>query len=48
VETRAYNQRGERVCIFRRRVMVPKRDVVGDLQPADVPADGAAQAQPSA
>src|SRR3979411_2746457 len=36
-ETRAYNQRGERVCIFRRRVMVPKRDVVGDLQPADVP-----------
>jgi acyl dehydratase len=25
VETRAYNQRGERVCSFRRRVMVPKR-----------------------
>jgi acyl dehydratase len=43
VETRAYNQRGERVCIFRRRVMVPKRSVVGDLQPADVPAEQAAQ-----
>jgi acyl dehydratase len=25
VETRAFNQRGERVCVFRRRVMVPKR-----------------------
>ena len=25
VETRAYNQRGERVCIFTRRVLVPKR-----------------------
>jgi len=43
VETRAYNQRGERVCIFRRRVMVPKRAAVGDLQPADVPAEQAAQ-----
>ena len=43
VETRAYNQRGERVCIFRRRVMVPKKSVVGDLQPADVPAEQAAQ-----
>ena len=31
VETRAFNQNGERVCIFRRKVMVPKR---GD-QPAD-------------
>jgi len=27
VETRAYNQRGEEVCYFRRKVMVPKRDV---------------------
>ena len=26
VETRAFNQRGERVCIFKRRVMVPKRE----------------------
>src|SRR5690606_30405455 len=26
VETRAYNQRGEEVCYFRRKVMVPKRD----------------------
>src|SRR6267143_148972 len=26
VETRGYNQRGEEVCYFRRRVMVPKRD----------------------
>jgi acyl dehydratase len=43
VETRAYNQRGERVCIFRRRVMVPKSSVVGALQPADVPAEQAAQ-----
>jgi hypothetical protein len=43
VETRAYNQRGERVCIFRRRVMVPKRSAVADLQPADVPAEQAAQ-----
>src|SRR5919204_1109126 len=25
VETRAYNQRGERVCVFIRRVLVPKR-----------------------
>ncbi len=25
VETRGYNQRGEEVCYFRRRVMVPKR-----------------------
>ena len=37
VETRAFNQRGERVCIFKRRVMVPKR-VAGELQPADIPA----------
>jgi acyl dehydratase len=26
VETRAYNQRGEEVCYFRRKVMVPKRE----------------------
>jgi acyl dehydratase len=25
VETRAYNQRGERVCSFRRSVLVPRR-----------------------
>ena len=28
VETRGYNQRGEEVCYFRRKVMVPKRDAV--------------------
>jgi acyl dehydratase len=28
VETRAFNQRGEEVCYFRRKVMVPKRDAV--------------------
>jgi acyl dehydratase len=39
VETRAFNQRGERVCIFTRRVMVPKRGA-GELQPADIPAGG--------
>src|SRR5260221_1537811 len=43
VETRAYNQRGERVCIFRRKVMMPKRAALADLQPADVPAGQAAQ-----
>jgi acyl dehydratase len=26
VESRGYNQRGEEVCYFRRKVMVPKRD----------------------
>ena len=35
VETRAHNQRGERVCTFRRAVMVPKREHHPDLQPAD-------------
>lgn len=25
VETRAFNQRGERVCIYRRRVLIPRR-----------------------
>ena len=36
VETRAYNQRGERVCIFRRKVMVPKKADFEDLQPANL------------
>ena len=36
VETRGRNQRGERVCIYRRRVMVPKREHYPDLQPADL------------
>jgi acyl dehydratase len=36
VETHGYNQRGERVCIFRRRVMVPKREHYPDLQPEDL------------
>jgi acyl dehydratase len=36
VETRGYNQRGERVCIYRRRVMVPKREAFPDLQPTDL------------
>src|SRR5207245_8089031 len=36
VETRGYNQRGERVCIYRRKVMVPKREHYPDLQPADL------------
>jgi acyl dehydratase len=40
VETRAHNQRGERVCTFRRSVMVPKRAQHPDLQPSDLqPAD---------
>ncbi len=36
VETRGFNQRGERVCIYRRRVMVPKREHFPDLQPQDL------------
>jgi acyl dehydratase len=36
VETHGYNQRGERVCFFRRKVMVPRRDHYPDLQPADL------------
>jgi acyl dehydratase len=28
VETRGYNQRGEEVCYFRRKVMVPRRDAL--------------------
>jgi acyl dehydratase len=37
VETRAFNQHGERVCIFKRSVMVPKREAGLELQPADLP-----------
>ena len=29
VETRGYNQRGEEVCFFRRKVMVPKAPAAG-------------------
>jgi acyl dehydratase len=36
VETHGYNQRGERVCFFRRRVMVPKKEQYPDLQPSDL------------
>jgi acyl dehydratase len=36
VETRGFNQRGERVCIYRRKVMVPKKEHYPDLQPADL------------
>src|SRR3982075_2807299 len=42
VETRAHHQRSERVCLFRRKVIVPRRSVVGELQPADLPAGTAA------
>ncbi|GAC1340426.1 MAG: MaoC family dehydratase [Candidatus Dormibacteria bacterium] len=38
VETRAHNQRGERVCTFRRRVLVPTRQGHPELQPSDLPA----------
>src|SRR5437899_5895110 len=31
-ETRGFNQRGEEVCYFRRKVMVPKRDAVQPRQ----------------
>jgi acyl dehydratase len=34
VETRAFNQRGEQVCYFKRKVLVPKRSA-GELQPQD-------------
>jgi acyl dehydratase len=37
VETRGYNQDGTLVCIFRRRVMVPKHGVVGDMEPRPEP-----------
>jgi len=42
VETRAHNQRGERVCTFRRHVLVPKRSGSVELEPADAPATPAA------
>jgi acyl dehydratase len=32
VETRGYNQRGEEVCYFRRKVLVPKRDTAKPRQ----------------
>jgi acyl dehydratase len=32
VESRGFNQRGEEVCYFRRKVMVPKRDAVKPRQ----------------
>ncbi|HVW34653.1 MAG TPA: MaoC family dehydratase [Acidimicrobiia bacterium] len=32
VETRGYNQRGEEVCYFRRKVLVPKREAAKDRQ----------------
>ena len=35
VETRAHNQTGQRVCTFRRHVLVPKRGNVAGSQPAD-------------
>ncbi|MHB8572654.1 MAG: MaoC family dehydratase [Candidatus Dormibacteria bacterium] len=35
VETRAFNQRGEEVCYFRRAVLIPKRAAYPDLQPED-------------
>ena len=39
VETRGYNQDGTLVCVFRRRVMVPKHEVVGDMEPRPEPKD---------
>src|SRR4029077_426948 len=39
VETRAFNQRGEEVCFFRRKVMVYKRDAAPPrLRPYESPA----------
>ena len=39
VETRAFNQRGEEVCYFKRRVMVPKREAAKPrLRPYESPA----------
>ena len=32
VETRGFNQRGEEVCYFRRKVMVPLRDAAPPRQ----------------
>ncbi|HEU4491499.1 MAG TPA: MaoC family dehydratase [Jiangellales bacterium] len=37
VETRGYKQDGTLVCVFRRRVMVPKREHAGDMEPRPVP-----------
>jgi hypothetical protein len=38
VETRGYNQRGEEVCYFRRKVLVPKREAVKPrLRPYSTP-----------
>ena len=34
VETRGYKQDGTLVCVFRRRVMVPKREYAGPEQPS--------------
>jgi acyl dehydratase len=34
VETRGYKQDGTMVCVFRRRVMVPKREYAGDEYPS--------------
>ena len=42
VETRGFNQRGEEVCYFRRKVMVPKRDAV-EAAPAAVHLTGVAR-----
>ena len=40
VETRGYNQRGEEVCFFRRKVMVPKRAAApARVRPYTSPAD---------
>jgi acyl dehydratase len=36
VETRGFNQRGERVCVFRRKLMVPKKEGSPELQPPDL------------
>jgi len=41
VETRAFNQRGEEVCYFRRKVMVPKREAVKPrIRPYTSPYEG--------
>ena len=40
VESRGFNQRGEEVCYFRRKVMVPKRDAApARMRPYTSPAD---------
>ena len=41
VETRGFNQRGEEVCYFRRKVMVPRRAAAPPRRrPYETPADG--------